>query len=162
MDISEISLFYWGEHLNWKPIVWLALATVPLLTLRLLTVLFYLRRLRKAFGGIPSKHDEAALAKAQVLFSSQEPVVPVTVSSLYFLVGLLFIGITLWGLISTAWWMVFLGVFIWYIVHLPFREVMLSWAQFQNVWTIKRDADALLKGDISPEQAEILKKRLEK
>src|ERR1700690_2729924 len=153
-------LLYWGAHLNWTPIAWLGVATVPLFAARLLTVWIYIRRLRKAVGDAPDEHDEATLAKAKALFSSQKPVVRVSVSSFYFLVGLAFIGTALWGLVSAAWWMILLGALVWLIVHWPFREVMLSWAQFQNTRLVMQDADALLKGDLSPEQAKAIKKRL--
>jgi hypothetical protein len=49
---------------------------------------------------------------------------------------------------------------VWVIIHLPFRDVMLSWSQTQNVSMIMQDTDALLKGDLSPEQAKAIKKRL--
>src|SRR5437867_146178 len=100
------SLLHWGEHLNWIPIAWLGLAAVLLFAARILTVWFYLRRIRDTVGDRPDENDEAAVAKAQALFSSQTPVVPLAVSNLYFLSGLAFIGLALWGLASTAWWMV--------------------------------------------------------
>jgi hypothetical protein len=101
-----------------------------------------------------------AAKKAEELFSSQRPIVPVAVSSFYFLSGVAFIGIGLWGTFCTAWWIFVVSILVWIIIHIPFREVMLSWSQFQNIWMVKRDADALLKGDLSPEQAAATKKRL--
>ncbi|NOS69868.1 MAG: hypothetical protein HOP33_08050 [Verrucomicrobia bacterium] len=153
-------LLHWGDHLNWTPIVWLGPAAALLFAVRILTVWFYARRLRQTVGDNPDENDEARLAKAQSLFASQMPVVPLVVSNLYFLLGLAFIGVTIWGLVSTAWWVILLGVLIWYGVHWPFRELMQSWAQFQNTWLIKQDADALLKGGLSPDDEKALKKRL--
>ena len=154
------NLQHWGESLNWTPIAWLGVFALLLFCVRILTVWFYMRRLGATFGDSPDENDGEVQAKAEALFLSQKQIVPPVVSSLYFLIGLAFIGITLWGLVSTAWWMIILGVLIWFVVHWPFREAMLSWSRFQNTWMVKQDTDALLKGDLSPEQAKAIKKRL--
>jgi hypothetical protein len=126
------NLLHWGNELNWVPIVFLAGITVLLFLSRVLTVWIFLKRL----------------------------VVPATISSLYFLSGLALILITLWGIISTAWWMLLLGIICWYIVHIPFRKEMESWAQFQNTVMAIEDAETLLNKKLTPEQEETLKKRL--
>ena len=140
--------------------MWLGAAAAPLFAVRILTVWFYVRQLRDTVGDNPDEDDPQTLARAQALFSAEMPVVPLVVSNLYFLFGLAFIGVALWGLVSTAWWMILLGVIVWYVIHWPFREVMQSWARFQNTWLIKRDADALLKGGLSPDEEKTIKKRL--
>jgi hypothetical protein len=140
--------------MNWKPIIWLGVATVLIFLARMLTVWFYMRRLREAVG------DGADAKKTAELFSPQKPVVPVAVSSFYFLSGVAFIAISVWGTFSTAWWVIIVAFLVWVIIHLPFRDVMLSWSQTQNVSMIMQDTDALLKGDLSPEQAKAIKKRL--
>jgi hypothetical protein len=114
-----------------------------------------MRRLRETVG------DGADAAKgADELFSPERRVVPASVSGFYFLSGVAFIGIGFWGTFCSAWWVIVAAVLVWFIIHLPFRDVMLSWSQTQNVWMIKQDTDALLKGDLSPEQARAIKKRL--
>jgi hypothetical protein len=138
------NLLHWGGKLNWTPIVCLGAAAALVFVARILTVWFYLRRLNKAGE----------------LFPSQRPVVPVAVSNLYFLSGAAFIGVTVWGLVSTAWWMVLLGILTWFIIHWPFHEAMLSWSQFQNASLAMRDVDALSKGGLAPEQEEAIKRRL--
>jgi hypothetical protein len=153
-------LSHWGDEMNWKPIVWFGIAAAIVFLARMITVWFYIRRLRETVGDDFDEDDDEALSKAKELFSSQRPLVPVAVSSLYFLSGVAFIGTGLWGTLSTAWWVVILAILVWVIIHWPFREVMLSWSRTQNVWMIKQDTDALLKGDLSPEQARAIKKRL--
>ena len=75
-------------------------------------------------------------------------------------VGVGLILAALWGLISTAWWMLPLGCLCWFVVHRPGREAMESWASFQRSLETIQDADALLKGDLTPEQTKAIKKRL--
>jgi hypothetical protein len=126
----------------------------------MLTVLFYIRRLRETVGDNFDVNGDEILRKAKELISSQRPVVPLEVSNLYFLSGVAFIVVAVWGLVSTAWWVALLGTLIWFIIHWPFREEMLYWSRLQNTWLIKRDTDALLKGGLTPEQEKTIKKRL--
>jgi hypothetical protein len=159
---SMHNLLHWDDKLNWMPIVCLGAAAALFSVGRILTILFYIRRLREIVGDNFNENDDETLRRAKELFSSQKPVVPLAVSNLYFLSGVAFIGVAIWGLVSTAWWMALLGVLIWFIIHWPFREVMLSWSRFQNTWMIKQDADALLKGGLTPQQEKAIKKRLER
>ncbi len=126
------NLLHWGDQLNWIPLLWLAIASVLVLLMRMLTVGLFVRRL----------------------------VVPATVSSLYFLFGVALILVTLWGLISTAWWMLPLGFVSWFLVHRPFRNTMESWAAFQNTAMALEDAEALLNRELTPAQEKALRKRM--
>jgi ABC-type bacteriocin/lantibiotic exporter with double-glycine peptidase domain len=123
---------YWGDHLNWLPIVWLGVASLAVFLTRMLTVWLFLRQL----------------------------VVPALVSSLYFLTGIALILTALWGLIATAWWMLPLGCLCWFVVHRPGRDAMEAWASFQRSLETIQDADALLKSDLTPQQQKAIKKRL--
>jgi hypothetical protein len=109
----------------------------------MLTAWFYTRALLARAG---DESGDEAVRKLTESFSTQQPVVPAIVSSLYFLSGITLILVTVWGLVSTAWWMLPLGVLSWYLVHMPYREVMESWASFQRALMVVEDTDALLKG----------------
>lgn len=125
-------LLYWGDELNWMPVVFLFASAVIVLLGRLLTVWIFLRKLS----------------------------VPGNVSGIYFLSGIALIASTLWGLISTAWWMLPLGFLAWYLVHIPFRDAMEIWASVQKGLMMSEDAEALLKGGLTAEQEKKIKKRL--
>ncbi len=124
---------------------------------RMLTAWFYTRALLARAG---DESGDEAVRKLTESFSTQQPVVPAIVSSLYFLSGITLILVTVWGLVSTAWWMLPLGVLSWYLVHMPYREVMESWASFQRALMVVEDTDALLKGGLTTEQERAIRKRL--
>ncbi len=126
------TFLHWGDELNWVPLASLAVSAIIVLLSRLLTVWIFVKRLS----------------------------VPPNVSGLYFLSGIALIVSTLWGLISTAWWTLPLGAFVWYLVHIPFRDAMEIWASVQQGLMVLEDADAFLKGDLTPGQENKVKKRL--
>lgn len=146
------NLQYWGERLNWVLLAWLGVAAVLLFLARVLTVAAYIRRLHETLGENPDENDAKTMERAQALFSATTPIVPAKISGLYFLSGLTFIGVTLWGTVRTAWWFLPLGILVWFMVHWPFRDAMRSWTQAQKTWLIKRDADALLKSSLSSDE----------
>src|SRR2546421_10508997 len=116
------TFLHWGDEINWIPLACLGIASALVLVTRMLTVGIFVRRL----------------------------VVPATVSSLYFLFGVALILITVWGSITTAWWMLPLGILCWYIVHQPFRDTMEAWAAFQNSTMALEDAETLLNRELTP------------
>lgn len=126
------NLLYWGDELNWFPIVSLAASALVVFLGRLLTVWIFVRKLS----------------------------VPPNVSGVYFLSGIALIISTLWGLISTAWWVLPLGFLAWYLVHIPFRDAMEIWASVQKGLMMSEDAEALLKGGLTADQEKKIKKRL--
>jgi hypothetical protein len=94
-------------------------------------------------------------------------VFPAFTSQLYFLSAGAFIVITVWGLISTAWWMLPLGFFTWYFIHLPFRDIMLAsrdmahiFATFQRTASVVEASETLLKGGLTLEQQKAIKRHL--
>jgi len=125
-------LLHWGDHLNWRPLAWLGAVALAMFVVRMLTVWFYLRWLVTTVGPDPNCPKAGAVSKAQAQLYSKSPVVPRWVSALYFLFGFALIGITLWGVVSTAWWVILLGPLVWIVVHLPLRKVTLSWFDFQT------------------------------
>ena len=151
------NLLHWGDRLNSLPLVWMAIATVSIFLTRLLTIWFYTQRLLKKVGGASV---EKVVEVLKTSLASGRPVVPTMVSSLYFLCGCGLIIVTLWGLVSTAWWFLPLGGLCWYLAHRPFREVMESWAQTQRLAMISEDAAILLKGGLTTEQQKTIKKRM--
>ena len=152
------NLLHWGGHLNWTPIVCLALAAALVFLTRMLTVWFYMRTLRTLAA---DESSEEAVRTLTEFYSTRKPAVPPIVSSLYFLCGIALILVTIWGLISTAWWVLPLGVLCWYLVHIPGREVMESWASFQRTSTVLEDTDRLSKGGLTTEEETAIKKRLD-
>jgi hypothetical protein len=151
-------LLHWGSSLNLTPVVYLVVATFLVFFTRTLTVWFYLRTLRLINKGTDNEED--SIDRLREFLSSKKTAVPVIVSSLYFLTGILLIGSTLWGMFSTAWWMLPLGVIFWWLVHHPFKKEMESWASFQTATEKAHDSDTLLKGELTPDQEASLKKRL--
>ena len=127
-----------------------------MLLTRLLMVWFYTRRVLAKIGD----NADAEAMEFVESFSMQKPAVPHFATSIYYLSGVAFIIVALWGVISTAWWIIPLGFVVWVIVHRPFFEVMQSWAQFQNMTMFKDDADALRRGGLTPEQEKAIKKRM--
>jgi hypothetical protein len=97
------------------PIVYVGVAAVLVFLTRMLTAWFYTRALLAGAG------DESGDEAVRKLTESSA-----IVSSLYFLSGITLILVTVWGLVSTAWWMLPFGVLSWYLVHMPYREVMES------------------------------------
>ena len=126
------NLLYWGDELNWMPIVGLGMASVIVFLTRMLTVSIFLRRLA----------------------------VPALVSSLYFLSGVAMIIAILWGLVRTAWWMLPLGFVSWFIIHRPFRDAMEAWATLQRTSMAVEDSEALLRGGLTAEEEKTIKNRL--
>ncbi|HWB54623.1 MAG TPA: hypothetical protein VG722_10535 [Tepidisphaeraceae bacterium] len=125
-------MLHWSDQLNWLPLLAMGIAAALVFLARLITAWFFLRRF----------------------------VVPPIISSMYFLCGVSLIVVTIWGLVSTAWWALPLGALAWYLVHAPFRNVMEAWASSQKgLWAIE-DADKLLKGGLSPEEEQEMKRRL--
>ena len=127
-----------------------------LLLTRLLMVWFYSRRVLTKIG---DSLDEEAIEFVES-FSMERPAVPHFATSLYYLSGVAFIIVTLWGVVSTAWWMVLVGFVAWVIIHRPFHAVMQSWEGFQNMTMARDDTKALLSGKLTPEQERAIKKRL--
>jgi len=133
-------LLHWGDQLNWIPVVCLVVASLFVFLTRMLTVWFFARRLSAVRGA-----SEAEMARILAeLLATRRPVVPSVVSSLYFLSGVVLIVVTLWGLVSTAWWMLPLGCLSWIIVHRPFMNEMQVWSQMQSTKMTLEDTDALL------------------
>jgi len=151
------NLIHWGEQFNWRPIVCLGIAAVAVFGMRLLTVWFFTRRLITTVKSTSDTEMEKMLAEC---LSTERPVVPLFVSYLYFFFGVVFLAVIVWGLISTAWWMLVLGYLLWAIVHIPFRDTMNSLAMVQRVSTAANDSDALLKGGLTADQEKEIKKRL--
>jgi len=59
--------------------------------------------------------------------------VPTFVSFLYCAAYLLFAGMTVWGTVSTAWWVLLLGLLGAVLIHIPFRESMAGLNQIQRL-----------------------------
>jgi hypothetical protein len=167
------NLFHWGDQLNWTPVVWLGIASIALFLVRLLTVWvltrIYTRKLLAKLRSETASDAEASesLAELYSILSTRKSVFPVFLSQLYFLSAGAFIVITVWGLISTAWWMLPLGFLTWYFIHLPFRDIMLAsrdmtqiFATFQRTASVVEDSEALVKGGMTLEQEKAIKKRL--
>ena len=150
-------LLHWGNELNWLPIIVLGIAAVAVFAMRMLTVWFYVRN-AAPISQIES--DDEALKEIKERFTGPRQIVPASVSGLYFLTGVALILATLWGTISTAWWVLPLGCISWFIIHAPFRDVMESWSSFQRAMNISEDADTLMRGGLTPEQERALRKRM--
>ena len=154
-------LLHWGDKLNWTPIVVLGIAAIVLFLARMLTAWFYMRTLQAIHRGASNEDSiEESVARIGKFFDTRKPAVPPIVSSLYFLSGVTLIVAALWGLFGTAWWMLPLGLVCWNIVHIPYRDLMESWASFQNTSWVSEDTDALLKGGLTADQEAVIKKRL--
>jgi hypothetical protein len=151
------SLLHWGDQIDWMPVAWLGVAGVLLLLGRMLVVWFYWRRVLTKMSDDSDMEAQIQFAES---FSMEKPSVPHAATSFYYLSGVAFIIVTLWGIICTAWWMILVGFVAWVIIHRPFHAVMQSWSQFHNMTMVKDDTKALLSGKLSPEQERVIKKRL--
>jgi hypothetical protein len=107
---------------------------VLLFLTRFLTVWFWWRRLRRAQGGPDPEMEEREFEKitAECLDPRTHPV-PVYVSFLYSLAYVLLAAMTVWGTVSTAWWVLLLGALTSILVHVPFRESMAGLKQLQRL-----------------------------
>jgi hypothetical protein len=123
----------------------------------MLTVWFYTRTLRTLTA---DESSEEGVRRLTEFYSARKPAVPPIVSSLYFLCGIALILVTIWGLVTIAWWVLPLGVLCWYLVHIPGHEVMESWASFQRTSTVLEDTDRLVKGGLTTGEETAIKKRL--
>ncbi|MGO8836439.1 MAG: hypothetical protein ACLQAH_05770 [Limisphaerales bacterium] len=163
-------LLHWGDQLNWMPVIFLGIASVALFLVRLITVwlltrIYTLELLTKLQSQSESDTEVSeCLGKLFSIFCGRNSVLPLFVSRLYVLAAGAFIGITVWGLISTAWWMFLLALLTWYIIHLPFRDIMLSsrvvgeiWRYYVIILSTSADVEALKKGGLTPEQEKEIK-----
>jgi hypothetical protein len=159
------------------PVAYLGIAAVALFLMRLLTVWFLTRiytrdlllKLRSESASV-AESDEI-VAKLHSIISTRiftgKPMFPTFVSKLYKLAAGAFIIVTLWGLISTAWWIFLLALLTWYFIHLPYHDISLScrdicqiWVSILTVATTSEDVEALKKGGLTFEQEKEIKKRL--
>jgi hypothetical protein len=167
------NLFHWGDQLNWTPVVWLGIASVALFLVRVLTVWLLIRIYTRKFlvklrsETASDAENSESLAVLLSIFATRKSVFPAFTSQLYFLSAGAFIVITVWGLISTAWWMLPLGFFTWYFIHLPFRDIMLAsrdmahiFATFQRTASVVEASETLLKGGLTLEQQKAIKRHL--
>jgi hypothetical protein len=167
------NLLYWGDQLNWTPVVCLGIASAALFLVRLLTIWFltkiYSRELLAKLLSQSASDAEVSeyLGKLFSIFCGRNSVFPLFVSRLYTLAAAAFIGVTIWGLISTAWWMFLLALLTWYFIHLPFRNIMLSsrvvgeiWRYYVIILSTSADVEALKKGGLTPEQEKEIKSHL--
>jgi hypothetical protein len=135
-------LLHWGEHFHWIPIAWLFAAAVGMLAVRLLAAKLFARSLVR-WAKARIRGDSKAKMPAEL---------PQPLTSLYFLFVIAFLGITIWGLASTAWWMIVLGFLAWIVVHLPYtpyREVTepeISYLRLPFSQRERREIKSLLRG----------------
>jgi hypothetical protein len=148
---------HWGDHINWTPVACLGVAGILLFLTRMLVVWFYWRRVLTRMNKNSNEEAQIEFVKS---FSMQKPAVPHLATNLYYLCGVAFIIVALWGFFRTAWWMVPVGFVAWVVIHRPFFGVMQSWSQFHSVTMAKDDFDTLQKGGLTPEQESTIKKRL--
>ncbi len=122
------------ERLNWLPIAFLVGAAALLFLTRFLTVWFWLRRFRRAQGASDPEAEEREFEKvaAECLNPRTHPV-PIFVSLLYGFAYILLAAMTIWGMVSTAWWVLLLALLFAILVHLPFRESMAGLNQLQRL-----------------------------
>jgi len=167
------NLLYWGDQLNLTPVLYLGIASVPLFLVRLLTVWFltriYTRALLTKLLSESTSDTEISETIVELIsrFCGRNSVTPIFVSRLYYLAAVAFIGVTIWGLVSTAWWMFPLGILTWYFIHLPFRNIMLSarvvteiWRYWVAILSTTVDVEALKKDGLTPEQEKEIKSHL--
>jgi hypothetical protein len=167
------NLLHWGDQLNWTPVVCLGIASAALFLVRLLTIWFltkiYSRELLAKLLSQSASDAEVSeyLGKLFYIFCGRNSVFPFFVSRLYTLAAAAFIGVTIWGLISTAWWMFLLALLTWYFIHLPFRNIMLSsrvvgeiWRYYVIILSNSANVEALKKGGLTPEQENEIKSQL--
>ncbi len=167
------NLLHWGDQLNLTPVVCLGIVSVALFLVRLLTVWFleriYSRDLLTKLQSQSESDTEVSecLSKLFPIFCGRNSVFPLFVSRLYTLAAAAFIGVTIWGLISTAWWMFLLALLTWYFIHLPFRDIMLSsrvvgeiWRYYVIILSTSADVEALKKGGLTSEQENEIKSHL--
>jgi len=167
------SLLHWGDQIDWTPVLYLGIASVPLFLVRLLTVWFltriYTRALLTKLRSQSASDAEISESFVELIykFCGRNSVTPIFVSRLYYLTAGAFIGVTIWGVVSTAWWMFPLGILTWYFVHLPFRNIMLSarvvteiWRYWVAVLSTTVDVEAIRKDGLTPEQEKEIKSHL--
>jgi len=118
-------LFHCGERVNWLTVAFLGWAVVLLFLTRLLPVLFWWRRLRKAQRASDAETEESEFEKITMeCLNPRTHPVPIFVSFLYCAVYLVFAMVVIGGTVSTVWWVLPLGLLAAVLVHIPFRETM--------------------------------------
>jgi hypothetical protein len=130
-------LLHWGDRLNWHPVTLLGAAAGLLLTVRLLTAWFWLRRLRRAQIAPDPETEQAEFEKiTQECLDPKTHPIPTFVSHLYLLAYIVFAAVTVWAVVATAWWAMPLSILTAIFVHLPFRGTMAGLSQLERLSAI--------------------------